>query len=356
MINNIVFKKIGNKDDYLAVSSKSNLPLTQSYFYGRWHENFGRKICRYSIYRDDSLVGFFQGIKFDIGFNKNYWYIPHGPILLIEPDEGFWFNFRNKLKQNLFDENTIFLRFDPVIGDFVSDFSRSANYPKDFLNSSRRSYYSNFQPKFEWIVDVRSEEKLLKNKLHRTAKYLIGLATRKGITIEIVEKDIEKYFDVFFQMMVETGTRDGFSLHPRDYYMGVFRICAQEGSSFLVVGRLGEDIVLVNLIVMHGNMATFVFGGSKSSQLKHGLSYLAHWSSMLEVKRRGYIWYNFGAVILENLKASYSTYRRWIGFSGFKQKFGGQVLEYNNFCDIVLKYFWYKIFNVKRQIDLWLKF
>jgi len=94
----------------------------------------------------------------------------------------------------------------------------------------------------------------------------------------------------------------------------------------------------------------FLFGGSQSHLSENkGISYLGQWIGITEAKARGCFRYNFGGFWLPEL-GEFNQYFSWEGFSKFKQKFGGEVLEYTDFYDIIVKPFWYKITDLKKAI------
>jgi lipid II:glycine glycyltransferase (peptidoglycan interpeptide bridge formation enzyme) len=67
--------------------------------------------------------------------------------------------------------------------------------------------------------------------------------------------------------------------------------------------------------------------------------HLAHWKGILEARRRNYKFYNFGAI----------NGLGWEGISRFKKGFGGKLLKYSDSYDIVLKSFWYKLYDLKKR-------
>ena len=52
-------------------------------------------------------------------------------------------------------------------------------------------------------------------------RYNIRLAENKGVAIEIIENNFEKYFEDFYNLIERTAKRNNFKLHPEIYYKNI---------------------------------------------------------------------------------------------------------------------------------------
>lgn len=328
------FREIKSEVEYKPLELMPDAPFTQAWFFGEWQEKMGRKARRFEIINGSETIGFFQIIKYPLPFGQSFLYIPHGPVLLATCDMR---QVKKELSQTAKEENVVFVRFDFYF--YNSNYGSTRDLDKFFKKTPNYAYYSSyFQPKYEWILDLgKSEEKLLQN-MHPKTRYNIHLAENKNIQIEIVSNNFEKYFDIFYELLSQTAQRNKFYLHSENYYRNVFKTL-NEKDSFLALACYGDKILAANLILLFGETAYFLFGGSSDEYKNLMAPHLAHWHGILEARRRNYTKYNFGAI----------NGMGWEGISRFKKGFGGQLLEYSDSYDLVSKSFWYWLYNLRKR-------
>jgi len=332
-------REVRNKTEYNPLLVSKQTPFTQAWFYGEWQEMMGRKVRRFEVKKGSETVSFFQIIKYPLIFSRNLLYIPHGPILEINSYSNgeFLKVFLEKITRVAKEECAVFVRFDffPLDKIGVTDkvFKKIPSY------GYRSSY---FQPKFEWVIDLEKTEEEIFENVHPKNRYNIRHAEKKGIKAEIVKDDFKKYFETFFSLLSETAKRDNFNLHPKAYYQNIFATL-KENNAFLVIARYGEKILLVNLILLFGETAYFLFGGSGGEYKNLMFSHLAQWEAIKEAKKRGFAAYNFGGV-------DGGKQKNLGGVSFFKKRFGGQLLEYSDSYDLILKPFWHYLYNLRKWV------
>lgn len=338
------FREIKNKSEYNPLLISEDVPFTQAWFFGEWQEAVNRKVRRFEIQDDSKTLGFFQIIKYPLPFGQSFLYIPHGPIIIhnaqhVTHDTEFLKGFKKILTEIGKEENSIFVQFD--------FYSHNLNYRsvgdlgKYFHKISKHRYHSSyFQPKYEWIIDLNKTEEKLLGEMHPKTRYNIGLAKRRGIEIEIVSENFDKYFYDFYKLLGETAKRDNFNLHPKIYYQNIWRNCDENKNSFLAIAKYNNKILAINLILLFGNTAYFTLGGSNSEHKNLMFSHLAQWEAVKEAKKRGFKFYSFGAVNSKGFE----------GISRFKKGFGGELLEYSDSYDLILKPFLYKLYNLRKWV------
>jgi peptidoglycan pentaglycine glycine transferase (the first glycine) len=342
----IEFKEL-NKEKYEALCLGVDVPLTQNYFYGEWQFANDKKVWRYSIVDGDRVVGFFQVIKYPLSFGKSYLYIPHGPIFLDETKDNLLTEFKNFCTEILIKENCIFLRFDPTWGSGRQVLGvPSSKLSEIFSKSHRVTYDGSFQPKYEWILDLIQSEVDILAGMKKVNRYTVRQAEKAGVSVEIVQNNFLQYLDKFYQLIEGTAERDGFSHQSKDYYTKIFINCERDRNAFMTVARFKGEIMLVNFFVVYGDSVFFLFSGSENENRKLGYTYLAQWEMIKYAKKLGLRNYNFGAVIPES--NVYPFYKGWQGFSDFKKRFGGSLLEYNNYYDLVRGKFWYLLYGLSK--------
>ena len=345
--------EIKSETEYKSLDLKSNAPFTQAWFYGEWQKVMGRKVRRFEIKQNFETIGFFQAIKYPMLFGQSFLYIPHASVLRIRPVGGeggdrpfqdFLKEFNKKLFEIGKKENAIFARFDffPVKSDFKNPRSLTSNpfLENYFKKVPTYAYHSSyFQPKFEWILDLNKTEEELLKAMHPKTRYGIRLAESRGVDVEIIKTDFQKYFPYFYGLMKKTAERNAFSLHPEIYYKNIFSNCEENKNAFLAIANYNNKTLAINLVLFYGEAAYFVFGAS-SDEFKNLMApHLLHWKTIIEVKKLELGIYNFGAVGEE-----------FGGVSQFKKRFGGELLEHSDSYDLVLKPFWYFLYNFYKRI------
>ncbi|MBI2446582.1 MAG: peptidoglycan bridge formation glycyltransferase FemA/FemB family protein [Parcubacteria group bacterium] len=337
------FFEIKNKAEYNPLLLAENAPFTQAWFFGEWQEKMGRKVRRFKIKKDSEIIGVFQIIKYPLPFSKSFLYIPHGPVLTSNTQQAtsnneFLKEFHEKLLKIAKEENAIFVRFD--FHSRNSDYGSKESYKSYFKKVPVYAYHSSyFQPKFEWILNLEKPEEEILNKMHPKIRYGIRLAENKGVRVEIIKTDFQKYFPDFYNLMKKTAERNKFSLHPEVYYKNIFTNCEGNKNAFLAIANYNNKILAINLILLYGEAASFIFGASSDEYKNLMATYLLHWKIIVEVKKLELKIYNFGAVG-ENFE----------GISRFKKRFGGELLEYSDSYDLILKPFWYYLYNLRKLL------
>src|SRR3989344_5851046 len=226
------FREIGN-ENYDPSNLCENVPFTQASFYGDWQKSLGRTVKRFLTYSGNEVVAYVQLIKYPLLLGKSYFYIPYGPVTK-DFSEDFFANLKQELKRIAKVENSVFVRLDftpPATSEALSEF---------FTKAPLYTYHSAyFQPRVEWFLSLEKSENEILVAMHEKTRYSIRLAERKQITAEIVRGDFEKYFEIFYELMIETAKRNGFSLHQKSYYENIFQNL-HKINSYLSIARYGQ--------------------------------------------------------------------------------------------------------------------
>ncbi|MDP3661725.1 MAG: peptidoglycan bridge formation glycyltransferase FemA/FemB family protein [bacterium] len=307
--------------------------FTQAEFYGAWQKSLGRTVRRFLISEHNEPIAYFQLVTYPLFFGKNYLYAPYGPVSKVPLSKELLSFLREQILKIAQSENAVFVRLD---------FTPAPYDPlllKEFFTKSPRATYrsANFQPRAEWFLGLDKTENELLMAMHEKTRYSIRLAERKGVTSEIIGADFGKYFDSFYDLMCETAKRDGFHLHEKEYYKNIFQSVNSQ-NAFLSVAKYQDRILAVNLIIVYGKTAHYVFGGLANAERNLMSAYAAQWAAICHAKTLGCAHYNFGGVAVGK------TYKGWGGLTAFKQKFGGMQIVHADFYDVVANRFWYLVY------------
>ncbi len=331
-------EEIGNNVTFDPITICDSTPFTQASFYGNWQRSLGRKTRRFLVKDGGEVVSYFQIVKYPLLLGKSYLYVPYGPVVK-KVSEEFLADFRKKIRDIAKEEGAVFVRLDftpQVPGETLSKF-----FAKAPLNTYHSAY---FQPRIEWFLGLDKSEDELIDAMHKNTRYSIRLAEKREIKTEIVTESFEKYFEDFYGLMTETAKRNGFSLHPKEYYKGIFENL-HKSNAYLSVARYGEKILVIDLVIVFGKIANNIFGGSSSDEKTRMPSYLAQWEAIRYAKKLNCNYYNFGGISTED-----KTYKGWEGLTFFKKKFGGEEIRHSDFFDMVVNPLFYSLYKLRKLI------
>ncbi len=341
------FKEI-DREDYEGLCNGKDVPLTQNSFYGEWHVGLGKSLWRYLIEKDEEVVGLLQVIKYPLSFGKNYLYIPHGPVFTQEVSGELLSEFKKFCYDLLKKENSIFLRFDPIWELNSQVQVTQVNMDESFFKAPKFLYDGSFQPKYEWIIDLSLGEEQILSSMKKVNRYTIKQAEKNSFEVIILDKNFLEYLDKFYELINMTAKRDSFAHYSKEYYGEIFSQCENSKNGLLLLVRMGGKVILINFFVIYGSTAFYLFSASHNQHRRLGYTYLAQWEAIKYFKGLRLKRYNLGAVLLNDNE--YPFYKKWQGFSDFKKRFGGSLIGYADFYDVVYSKSWYFLYLFKRFV------
>ena len=198
------------------------------------------------------------------------------------------------------------------------------------------------QPKYVFRLNVKNKtkEELLKS-FHEKTRYNIRLSLRKGVIVkEGVREDIKKFYDV----MVETGKRDGFFIRPLSYFEKIYDEMGPEHVKILFAEYEGKVIATV-FPILYGNKVWYLFGGSTNEHRNLMATYLMQWEMIKWAVENKCEWYDFRGVsgFKDPKDPQYGVYK-------FKKGFNGEFIEFVNELYIVFNPIMNTIFNLSQVI------
>ncbi len=336
-----------NKTEYDPAQIYPSAPFTQAFFYGEWQKNSGRQVRRFVILDNvegkEKTVGFFQVVKFTLPFNKSFLYIPYGPVLFCDATTSLLSEVKKFLHDLAKKEKAVFVRTDFTVPERFRIEHHA--FQKNFKRAQKHTFHSaQFQPRFEWYLNLnRSEDDILRD-MHKNTRYSVRVAEKNNVSTHIIEENLSAHFEAFYNILKETSARDGFYLHPREYYENIFHECDKDKNAVLVLSSHAEKVLSANLIILYGDTGMFVFGGTSSEKRNVMPAYGAQFATIKYLKEKGYRWYNFGGV---NNKID--EYHGWEGLTAFKKRFGGHIVHHDKFYDIVASPLWYFAYNLYKK-------
>lgn len=338
-------KEINDKNlwnNFIATHGPKSGAFLQSFEWGEFQKKLGRKIWRLGALENGNLAAVALIIKHNLPFGKSYLYCPRGPI------ESSKYQVSSILYEELLKEilrlaekeKIIFFRFE-----VPNDQSKILNTKYKILNTKP------IQPEITLILDITKTEEELLAAMHHKTRYNIHLAERHGVTVHRTrltdQEMLKENFKNFWPLLQETAGRDGFNLHPKNYYWQMLNILLpQPGDDTprpnvaLYLAKYQNKILATNLMMFFGNTVTYLHGASSDEHRNVMAPHLLHWQIIREAKRLGYKYYDFWGI----------NDQKWPGITRFKKSFGGFEIKYPGTFDLPIQKNWYKIYRLAKRI------
>lgn len=262
----------------------------------------------------------------------NYLYCPR-PLLSAAVMDTFLAQVAAVAKQ----EGSLFLKIDP-----------QARLELEHLHS-RMDETHPLQPEQTMVVDLSKSEDELLAAMHEKTRYNIRLSERKEVEVtQVIRRDIKEDFEVFWNLLTQTATRNEFHLHDKTYYQLLSQVHTPYMSNELFFARMPHDhdsILAVAMINFHHDpaagvsTATYLHGASSDEHREFMASHLLHWRIMQEAKRRGIGSYDLWGI----------DEQRWSGITRFKIGFGGVAVTYPVSTNIIYRPVWNMLYTFMKN-------
>ncbi|MDE6733362.1 MAG: aminoacyltransferase [Oscillospiraceae bacterium] len=160
----------------------------------------------------------------------------------------------------------------------------------------------------------------------------ISKAERRGVWCEELrgEAAINALPD-FYELMKQTGRRDGFPIRSLEYFARFLRSLGEHAALFMCYAKLGGVKTPLSgaIAVNYGKRFAYVYGASGDEHRELYPSYLMQWTMITAGHGRGDSVYDFGGVPFyhDETRREYGIYRFKKGFGGDVASFAGQFVK-----------------------------
>lgn len=307
---------------------QKNSQFLQSWQWGEFHKIVSSGVWRLGVEGDSGeIMAGITIIKKNLPMGKNYFYSPRGPIVnsevladnskLIEALDLLFKEVQNIAKA----EGVMFLRIEPIFS--VEDIGITLNKTLDI------------QPSKTIMLNLDKDEDELLNNMHQKTRYNIRLASKKDLKFVIAGKE---RFGNFWKLMNETGSRDNFRLHGRNYYEAILGLDS-DFIKLLLIEHKGK-VITANIVSFFGDTVTYMHGGSSNKDRNLMAPYLLQWETIKLAREMGHKYYDFYGI----------DEKRWPGVTRFKKGFSGDEISYPGTFDIAFDAGWYSVYKMVRKI------
>jgi lipid II:glycine glycyltransferase (peptidoglycan interpeptide bridge formation enzyme) len=327
----------------------------QSWDWGEFQKQRGKRVWRFGIYVEDQLVSAIQIIEHKLPLSRSYVYAPHGPVFAREVSElqkeqiiKLYLSKARDITSSTTDSFEVFFRLEPRLKrEEVGNF---------FFNLGLKKTIA-IQPQDTQVIDLKKTAEELLLGMHHKTRYNIKLSERNQIVVR--EGNEEKDFEIFWQLLEQTTTRDDFRAHPKSYYQELWNLFSYTKISDmfqltikLFIAEYKGVPLAVGLFSFFGDRVVYLHGASSNAQRERMAPYALHWFVMQHAQLNGYYLYDlYGVLPTQRSLDSQAKESAWQGITRFKKGFGGKEINYVGTWDWVYAKMWYILY---RQIKKFL--
>lgn len=287
----------------------------------------GKKVERLKVVEGEKILAEAQVVYSNLIFGWKYAFCPNGPVIAQEDDKVY------KILADYFKQKgCIFFRIEP----------------EKFTARGSAQKTIELNPPATLILDLKKSEADLLAGMHQKTRYNLNLAAKKNIRIEN-----KKDFDIFWNLMKETGKRDQFKLHYEDHYKQIL----SSNLSYQLTAFCDNRPIACIICIGFGNTFTYLYGASDYAHRNLMAPYLLQWEAIKLAKGLGFVCYDFfGVAPQTNGQAGeyeYSPKHQYAGVTRFKLGFGGMPYSAAGTRDIIIenkKYNFYKFLRRLRRL------
>lgn len=263
---------------------------------------------------------------------KCIFYSPRGPVVDIESQELCRLLLEGA-RRVARDEGAIFLKIDPDVPKKYEGFSDILQGLGLHKNQTGMNF-EGVQPNFVFRLDIRPDEGTLLGNMHPKWRYNIRLAAKKGVAVReaVGEEDLR----VFYQVLLETATRDHFLIRGYEYFQWMWDYLVEGGYARIFLAEYQGQVVAGTLALIVGEKAWYLYGASSNEYRNVMPNYLLQWEMIRWARQRGCTLYDFRGVSgdISEDNPLYGLYR-------FKKGFNGELTEFIGEWDMVYSSFFY---------------
>jgi len=328
---------------------KENLNFLQSEEWRKFQKATGKRT--YRIVAEDISANI---IEHKLPLVGKYFYIPRGIVM----EYGIWNMERNKFFDELVNlakkEKSGWIRIDPENEEILDLVKKNINYriakaPHDM------------QPREIFVIDITKSEEQLLNEMKSKTRYNINLAQKKWVKILVtrnlqLDTQKENYIEEFTKLVNLTAKRKGIRFHPGDYYRKMIESLPNDILS-LYMAEYNGKVIAANLIVFYKNTAIYFHGATDDEYRNVMAPYLLQWQAILDAKKRGCKFYDFGGVKIWNMEHGTWNINSWAGITRFKIGFSPntQPTRFPGSYDIITDRKRYYLYRIIQKIKCLIK-
>jgi lipid II:glycine glycyltransferase (peptidoglycan interpeptide bridge formation enzyme) len=257
----------------------------------------------------------------------------YGLFILWFEKELNW-NDVNKLIELCKKENALFIQLETI---------SYGNNSKLQILDFKSWYYKKFITPYTAVINTKETEEEILAKMKPKGRYNIKLATKKWVEVKEVEKtdaNIQEYYN----LMLETTSRDSFSWNSIDYYKTFLNSLNQ---SKLLLAYVDEVVVAGWIFTFDKEVSIYYYWASTSNKQYRNLMapYLLQWEAIKIAKN---MWSKLYDFLWVATPGDTNSELAWV--TDFKLKLSADVRNISDSYIWINKWFKYFLINLLRKL------
>jgi len=212
------------------------------------------------------------------------------------------------------ENKALFIKIEPGSKQNIKTLEENDYHPSQFP----------LLPPSTIFINMQKTEEDLWNAISHSGKYSIKRSEREGAKVEYYQKPSDEKLSAFTEIAIQTSKK-------KRYYFGGFNDLKKKvdifGDSSYLILVFNKDGVLSggNFYLGFDGNVWFLHGATSETGRKSKDGYELYWKSFLYFKKLGYHILDLEGKDDDRFPKFTKT---WGGFSHFKEKFGGENIEY----------------------------
>jgi lipid II:glycine glycyltransferase (peptidoglycan interpeptide bridge formation enzyme) len=315
-------------DEFVSKHDPSN--LLQSFQWGEFKHFSGKRIYRIALVDENAIQAVAQIYIHESFPGTRTAHLEYGPILASSVDLAMVPLFVQEICRFVRQQVSC---TSLIIEKGVSGTSALEEIVNKSVKKLKGRGCEPTQPHRTIRVDLSRPEADLLAGFKEKTRYNIRLAEKKGVAITFSREKFD--LDRFLHLLSITAKRQHVSFYPKNYFETLWDVYSHSGQIVLGFAQFQGIDVASLILVLSGNTAYYLFGGTADEHRDCMANYLLHYQAMLLAKEGSYSWYDFWG----SAKPGDKTYEKWKGITRFKEGFNGHEIEFGQAYSIVFRRF-----------------
>lgn len=328
-------------DSFIIKSDFEFYSFLQSWEWWEFQELSWKKIIRYGIYKDITLVWVFLLIKIKAK-RASYYFIPHWPLIRWD-----YFDIFKAIIEDLKVLATLewmsFIRINSAVRNTIEN---KKQFKKLWFNNAPMHEHA----EDTHLLDLSKSEEELLNNIKKKDRYYINRAIKEWVEIKINNsiEHIEQLIQMHQNHAKRINGKKTYSAFSSEFIKNLYKVFWNAISTISASYNWKTESILMT--IKFWNTCVYYIAASDIMNPKFSPNYLCQWEAILKAKRDWCTLYNFWWVSPDdNPKHPIA----WV--SQFKRKFAGYDYSLLHAQDLVLSPIYYFNWTIEtfRRINRW---